>query len=171
MCIQKKKKTGAWDPWWDFFCWQVFWKVLRGGDEGLTTGFLGFSFFLGLVFKGSFLMRVNVIWFALFCFLLMSSCSLIVQFQFVVWVFIFLFLWTLLCNNPLVSCSFPALLGLHCLVICFCLFILYLIIFLVIVWVFNFFILFFKKLQQSIWNNSTKCTTWNMFQLHVSKSL
>jgi hypothetical protein len=45
------KNTVAWDPWWDFFCWQVFWKVLKGGDEGLATGFFGILCFFGSDFQ------------------------------------------------------------------------------------------------------------------------
>ncbi len=54
------------------------------------------------------------------------------------------------CKNALLSCSFPTLLGLHCLVVCCCFLVVYLFISLVVVWVSDFlcfFKLFFTKIH------------------------
>jgi hypothetical protein len=87
--------------------------------------------------------------FVLFYFLSLSSCYLFIQFSLVVWgFFFFCFYKHFLCNNPFVSCSFPMLLGLHCLVCCFL--VVYSIISLVVVWVSHFLVSLNIFLQQSI---------------------
>jgi hypothetical protein len=87
--------------------------------------------------------------FALFCSLLLSSCSLFVHFLFVSWVFNFFVSINIFCNNLLVSCSLPELLGLHYLLVCCCLLVVYLFISFVVVWVSNFFVYINIFLQQS----------------------
>ncbi len=53
------------------------------------------------------------------------------------------------CNNPLVSCSFLTSLNLHGLFVCYCLLVLYLIISLAVISVFDFFVSLNIFLQQS----------------------
>jgi len=80
--------------------------------------------------------------FALLCYFSLYSCSLLVHFLLVVWVFVFSLDKHFFCNNPLVSCSFLTSLNLHGLFVCYCLLVLYLIISLAVISVFDFFCFF-----------------------------